>query len=57
MDVIHGALEEVEFTVPDGFQVSHVSTELLSQWEIKNAPQNADESGKRPCRKTQAANP
>ena len=34
MDVIHGVLEQVEFSVPDGFQVSHVFTELLSQWEI-----------------------
>ena len=47
MDVIHGAMEEVEFTVPDGFQVSHVSTELLSQWEIKDAPRDANETGKR----------
>jgi len=28
-------------------RVSHVSTELLSQWEIKDAPQDANESGKR----------
>ena len=47
MDVIHGVLEQVEFSVPDGFQVSHVFTELLSQWEIKDAPQDSDESGKR----------
>ena len=47
MDVIHGVLEQVEFSVPDGFQVSHVFTELLSQWEIKDAPEDSDESGKR----------
>ena len=47
MNVIHGALEEVEFTVPEGFQVSHVSTELLSQWEIIDPPQDANEAGKR----------
>ncbi len=47
MDVIHGALEEVEFTVPPGFQVSQVATELLSQWVIKDPPEGADDSGKR----------
>ena len=47
MDVIHGVLEQVEFSVPDGFQVSHVFTELLSQWEMTDAPQDANESGKR----------
>lgn len=47
MDVIHGALEEVEFNVPMGFQVSQVSTELLSQWEIKDPPQGAEDLGKR----------
>ena len=47
MDVIHGVREQVEFSVPDGFQVSHVFTELLSQWEIKDAPQDSNESGKR----------
>ena len=35
LDVIHGALEEIEFNVPAGFQVSQVSTELLNQWEMK----------------------
>ncbi len=34
LDVIHGALEEIEFDVPKGFQVSHVATELLNQWEL-----------------------
>ena len=47
MNVIHGVLEQVEFSVPDEFQVSHVFTELLSQWEIKDAPEDSDESGKR----------
>lgn len=47
MNVIHGAVEQVEFTVPDGFQVSHVSTELLSQWEIKDPPEDSKETGKR----------
>ena len=47
MDVIHGALEEVEFTVPRGFQVSQVTTDLLSQWEITDPPKDATDSGKR----------
>ncbi|MDA7932423.1 hypothetical protein N9B53_01245, partial [Mariniblastus sp.] len=47
MDVIHGALEEVEFTVPSGFQVSQVTTDLLSQWEITDPPKDATDSGKR----------
>ena len=47
MDVIHGALEEVEFTVPNGFQVSQVTTDLLSQWEITDPPKDATDSGKR----------
>jgi len=47
MNVIYGAVEEAQFTVPEGFQVSHVSTELLSQWEIKDPPQDANEKGKR----------
>ena len=47
MDVIHGALEEVEFSVPEGFQVSQVATELLSQWEIRELPLSADGSGSR----------
>ena len=47
MDVIHGVLEQVEFSVPDGFQVSHVHTELLSQWEMKDAPEDTNEKGKR----------
>ena len=47
MNVIHGAVEQAEFTVPEGFQVSHVSTELLSQWEIKDPPADANETGKR----------
>ena len=46
MDVIHGALEEIVFAVPPGFQVSHVSTELLSKWEIVDSPQETPDSGK-----------
>ncbi len=47
VDVINGAMEQVELIVPAGFQVSQVSTELLSQWEIKDPPSDANESGKR----------
>ncbi len=47
MNVIHGAVEQAEFAVPEGFQVSNVATELLSTWEIKDPPQDADETGKR----------
>ena len=47
MDVIHGALEEVKFTVPSGFQISQVTTDLLSQWEITEPPKNTTDSGKR----------
>ena len=47
MNVIHGAVEEAEFAVPVGFEVSHVSTELLSQWEMKDPPEDAEETGKR----------
>ena len=47
MNVIHGAVEQAEFTVPKGFQVSHVSTELLSQWEIEDPPNDSNETGKR----------
>ena len=47
MNMIHGAVEQAEFMVPEGFQVSHVSTELLSQWEIKDPPQDSGEAGKR----------
>ena len=35
LDVIHGAMEEIELRVPAGYNVSQVSTELLNQWEIK----------------------
>lgn len=47
MDVIHGALEEVKFSVPNGFQISQVTTDLLSQWEIIEPPKNTTDSRKR----------
>ncbi len=40
MDVIHGAIETLRFSVPEGYQISSVATELLNQWEIET-----DESG------------
>ncbi len=43
LDVIHGALEEIEFNVPAGFQVSQVSTELLNQWEMKEPAEGASQ--------------
>lgn len=43
LDVIHGALEEIEFAVPNGFQVSQVTTELLSQWEMKEPGADSEE--------------
>ena len=46
MNVIHGALEEVQFSVPEGYKVSQVATELLSQWEIIDPPKGGD-TGKR----------
>ncbi len=47
MNVIHGAVEKAQFTVPAGFQVSHVWTQSLSQWEMKDPPQDTKETGKR----------
>jgi len=47
MDVIHGALEEVQLTVPNGFEVSQVTTDLLSQWEIIESPKKPKDSSKR----------
>jgi hypothetical protein len=37
LDVIHGALEQVQFKIPQGYQVRQVATELLNQWEIQAA--------------------
>ncbi len=34
LDVIHGAIEEINFAIPAGFEVSSVTAELLSQWEV-----------------------
>ncbi len=34
LDVIHGAIEEINFAIPAGFDVSAVTAELLSQWEV-----------------------
>ena len=36
LEVIHGAVEQVGFQIPDGYQVSHVAADLLSQWEIES---------------------
>ncbi|MFT5302809.1 MAG: NADH:ubiquinone oxidoreductase subunit 6 (subunit J), partial [Mariniblastus sp.] len=47
LDVIHGALETVEFVVPADFQVSQVNTELMSQWKIKEPPTGSGETGTR----------
>ncbi len=34
LDVIHGAVQQIQFKVPDGYVISQVASELLSQWEI-----------------------
>ncbi len=43
LDVIHGALDEVQFNVPRGFQISQVTTELLSQWEVQQDSEQDDQ--------------
>lgn len=47
VDVIHGAMEQIDLFVPNGFQVSQVSTALLNQWEIQDFPEGSGRSGKR----------
>ena len=44
LDVIHGAMEEIELRVPAGYNVSQVSTELLNQWEIKEGGVEGDDA-------------
>jgi hypothetical protein len=43
MDVIHGAIEKVNFKIPAGYQIQQVATELLAQWEIRKGESEGDE--------------
>ncbi len=39
LGVLHGAVEQFRFRIPDGFEVSDVSSPLLSRWEVAAAPE------------------
>ena len=41
VNVVNGAMEEIEFAIPDGFQVESVDTRLLSQWSIRQDDQGS----------------
>ena len=36
LNVIHGAIEQIKFKIPAGYQVSNVTSELLSHWELNS---------------------
>lgn len=40
VDVINGAVEQLELLVPKGYEIQSVDTRLLSQWSVKKNAQN-----------------
>ena len=58
LDVLHGAVDRIEFDVPEGFQITSVESPLLAQWvvQLKDGKQLLAVTLRKPARDIVAIN-